>query len=158
MLRCYAVHYHSLNFTLFKLDSNVNQLRTANCKTKAEAISAAFSKEIANNLENFSVSDDSIGLEAEAFFTNANFSGKKIQFILFINDRMVHVKALKAAVESVFSDYMAKGSYPWERISKISSVFPRIFFHFSYNFSSKNFSMEESFWFFQFLKKKRNLI
>ena len=113
VLRAYAVHYHHISFMLFKLDTNTSQLRVFDCKSKEDAITMAFSKEIAQNLTSFSITEPEIGFKAESFFTNGNYSGKKMELLLFINNRMVHAKTVKQTIESVFADYLPKGSHPW---------------------------------------------
>ena len=127
VLKAYSVHYHEINFTLFKagilifknycsfyvsikiiirlniilyekssqMDTNATQVRTKPGFSKQKTIESVFSAEVSKSLENFSFEEKDIGVRVESFFTNANYSGKKMEFLLFINNRMVNSKAIR---------------------------------------------------------------
>jgi DNA mismatch repair protein MLH1 len=51
------------------------------------------------------------------FITGPNYSGKKISFILFINNRLVDCAPLKKAVETVYGHMFQKSVHPWIYLS-----------------------------------------
>ena len=77
------------------MDTNATQVRTKPGFSKQKTIESAFSAEVSKSLENFSFEEKDIGVKVHSFFTNANYSGKKMEFLLFINNRMVNSKAIR---------------------------------------------------------------
>eukprot|EP00511_Aplanochytrium_stocchinoi_P001217 CAMPEP_0204831080 /NCGR_PEP_ID=MMETSP1346-20131115/9796_1 /ASSEMBLY_ACC=CAM_ASM_000771 /TAXON_ID=215587 /ORGANISM="Aplanochytrium stocchinoi, Strain GSBS06" /LENGTH=797 /DNA_ID=CAMNT_0051961809 /DNA_START=100 /DNA_END=2493 /DNA_ORIENTATION=+ len=53
----------------------------------------------------------------KGYVSNANYSRKQSNFILFINNRLVGCSSLKRAVELVYSEYLPKGGYPFVYLS-----------------------------------------
>ncbi|KAN0023203.1 hypothetical protein ACTFIU_011366 [Dictyostelium citrinum] len=49
----------------------------------------------------------------KGFFSSTNYNTKKINFILFINGRLVDSKNLKTGLEQVYSKYLPKGTHPF---------------------------------------------
>ncbi|EAL63764.1 MutL DNA mismatch repair protein [Dictyostelium discoideum AX4] len=49
----------------------------------------------------------------KGFFSSTNYNSKKINFILFINGRLVDSKNLKTGLEQVYSKYLPKGTHPF---------------------------------------------
>jgi len=54
-------------------------------------------------------------LKADVFalVSNANYSVKKMTFILFINNRLVDSNAIKRALERLYQTYLPKGTHPF---------------------------------------------
>ena len=67
-----------------------------------------FGKEQGTNMLSFDKTDSSIGVSVSAYHSNLSYEGKKFQFILFINNRLVNCKSIKQMVESVFATFLGK--------------------------------------------------
>ncbi|KAM9996413.1 hypothetical protein ACTFIY_002599 [Dictyostelium cf. discoideum] len=78
-----------------------------------------------NNNDNNNDDDDNSGNQIKnsnlnrldftmkGFFSSTNYNSKKINFILFINGRLVDSKNLKTGLEQVYSKYLPKGTHPF---------------------------------------------
>ena len=49
----------------------------------------------------------------QGFITNADYSGKKTDLVLFINGRPVDCSPLKKAIENTYSSMLPKAAKPW---------------------------------------------
>jgi hypothetical protein len=56
------------------------------------------------------VEDAALAFSARGWFSNANYSTKKGEFLLFINHRLVNSPAIKKALDAVYANYLPKGS------------------------------------------------
>ncbi|KAG8968902.1 DNA mismatch repair protein [Tulasnella sp. 425] len=61
--------------------------------------------------------DEDPDWEAEAYLTSANYQGKKMILLLFINHRLVESTRIKRAIESVYAPVLPKGSSPFIYLS-----------------------------------------
>ena len=77
------------------MDTSATQVRTKSGLSKEKTIETVFSSDISKNLENFSFNEKETRVKVKSFFTNANYSGKKMELYLFINNRMVNSKAIR---------------------------------------------------------------
>ena len=66
--------------------------------------------------------DSSIGVTVSAYHSNLSYEGKKFQFILFINNRLVNCKSIKQMVESVFATFLGKTTKVGFQIAKTSFI------------------------------------
>ena len=57
----------------------------------------------------FEYEEKSLKFKTNGYMTNANYNVKKMNFLLFINHRLVESTALKKAIEMVYGAYLPKG-------------------------------------------------
>lgn len=93
----YAVHNHSVSFTLKKHGEN-NSIRTQASPSPVEVIRTIYGNEVANSLLKVTAESEDLKFKMSGFISKADYSGKKGQFLLFINHRLVESKALKKAL------------------------------------------------------------
>jgi len=58
-----------------------------------------------------------MGVKVSGVVTNANYSRKRGEVILFINDRLVESSAIKRALDAVFADLLPKGGHAFVYLS-----------------------------------------
>ena len=76
-----------------------------------------YSAAISRELLDFDHEDKSLKFKINGYMTNANYNVKKMNFLLFINHRLVESTALKKAIEMVYGAYLPKGTYPFVYLS-----------------------------------------
>ncbi|KAG1792786.1 histidine kinase-like ATPase [Suillus plorans] len=125
----YAVHNSKVSFSCKKAGSLSPELSTPSCSDASQAIRQLYGHSIAKELLHItasSVSDDNTDMDdpedpeawsADAYFTNANYQGKKIALLLFINHRLVESHRIKRSIESTYSGILPKGSSPFVYLS-----------------------------------------
>lgn len=53
----------------------------------------------------------------KALITNVNYSSKKSTYLMFINHRLVESLTIKAALDQIYSTFLARGSHPFVYLS-----------------------------------------
>ena len=116
----YAVHNSGTAFSLRKAESG--QVGNVLMQTQAgasvsENISSIYGSNIGKELLEISHEDVHLKLKISGSITNANCSTKKLNFLLFINNRLVDCPPLKHSLETVYQNYLPKGGHPFMYIS-----------------------------------------
>jgi len=89
VLARYAVHNPHVGFTLRKQGDAHPALRTPVASSRSENIRIIYGAAISKELLEFSHRDDVFKFEADCLITQVNYSAKKSQMLLFINQRLV---------------------------------------------------------------------
>ncbi|XP_016957723.1 DNA mismatch repair protein Mlh1 [Drosophila biarmipes] len=113
VLARYAVHNPHVGFTLRKQGEAQPALRTPVASSRSENIRIIYGSAISKELLEFSHRDDVFKFEADCLITQVNYSAKKSQMLLFINQRLVESIALKTAIDSVYATYLPRGHHPF---------------------------------------------
>ena len=92
-------------------------LQTLQNSSKIDNIRSIYSSSIASELIEFNHQDNALSFTSSGYISNANYSCKKFNFILFINHRLVSCSPLKRQIESVFNAYLPKGTHPFVYLS-----------------------------------------
>lgn len=93
----YAVHNYKISFMLKKHGEN-NSIKTQISNSSVDVVRVIYGNEVANSLLKVETRDDNLKFQMNGYISNANYSGKKGQFLLFINHRLVESKSLKKAL------------------------------------------------------------
>lgn len=117
----YAVHNPTISFLCKKAGSPSPEISTSPVSDVHQAIRSLYGHAIAKELLHVDVTseqfndgiDDPEKWSAEVYCTNANYQAKKMVFLLFINHRLVESSPLKRAIESVYSGFLPKGTFPF---------------------------------------------
>jgi len=109
----YAVHNYKISFTLKKHGEN-NSIKTQISKSPVDVVRVIFGNEVANSLLKVQTSNEDLKFQMEGYISNANYSGKKGQFLLFINHRLVESKNLKKALfDDLYRTVLPKTVHPF---------------------------------------------
>eukprot|EP00731_Ephydatia_muelleri_P030657 Em0022g171a len=113
----YAIHNSGVAFMLKKHGETIADVRTQETASVKENIGALYGASVSRELLPISSQNPKLGFSLEGFVTNANYSQKKFEFLLFINHRLVDSTALRKAIELVYGAYLPKNSHPYVYLS-----------------------------------------
>jgi DNA mismatch repair protein MLH1 len=114
----YAVHCVGVSFSCKKVGDNTGSSVTvpaaASVKDRIRQIhgSTAASELVAMNVNN-----DRWGFKCDGWISNANYSAKRTQMLLFINHRSVESPAIKKSIEQTYATFLPKGGHPFFYLS-----------------------------------------
>lgn len=104
----YAVHNAKVGFALKKYGER-NDLKTPVNSTFIDNIRMIYGNDIAKELIEIQFQDDKWKFKFFGLITNANFSTKKANTLLFINHRLVDSPILRKSIDMVYNAYLPKG-------------------------------------------------
>ena len=113
----YAIHNEGIGFTLKKYGESIADVRTLSKSSKKDNIQTIYGPTIAKELLEVNVEDAKLCYKMNGFISNANFSVKKVIFLLFINNRLVDCTNLRKAIEVVYVNYLPKDKHPFVYMS-----------------------------------------
>lgn len=113
----YAIHNSGVAFTLKKQGENMADVRTTNGASILDNIRTTYGASVARELLEVSCDNQKYAFKMHGFISNANYSVKKLQFLLFINHRLVDSSALRKAIETLYEAYIPKNSHPFVYVS-----------------------------------------
>ncbi|RKP39943.1 hypothetical protein BJ085DRAFT_14676 [Dimargaris cristalligena] len=113
----YAIHNAGVSMSCKKIGTTATDIHTPVGASIVDIISQTHGGKIRSQLLKLECAHANLGFTAKGYVTNANFSTKKMQFLLFINHRLVDSSSLKKAIESVYTTVLPKGSHPFVYLS-----------------------------------------
>ncbi|KAJ3501592.1 hypothetical protein NM208_g16904 [Fusarium decemcellulare] len=117
MVSRYAIHCQGVGFTCKKAGEASASLSIQAHATVIDRIRQIHGSNVANELLEFSTSEDRWGFKAAGYATNANYSVKKTTLLLFINHRCVESTHIKKAIEQTYSNFLPKNGHPFVYLS-----------------------------------------
>nr|XP_022902874.1 DNA mismatch repair protein Mlh1 [Onthophagus taurus] len=112
----YAIHNNHVGFGL-KKHGETNDIKTSLNSTKIDNIRLIFGAEIAKELVEVMLENETYRFKVSGCVTNPNYSTKKFIFLLFINNRLVECQSLKRSIDQVYATYLPKNSHPFVYLS-----------------------------------------
>ncbi|KPJ03181.1 DNA mismatch repair protein Mlh1 [Papilio xuthus] len=112
----YAIHNSHVGFTLKKFGENTD-IKTAIKSTVVENIRIIHGNNIARELLEIELKDETLKMSLHGFVTNVNYSHKRGTMLLFINHRLVDSQSIRKAVDSVYSTYLPKNAHSYVYLS-----------------------------------------
>jgi DNA mismatch repair protein MLH1 len=113
----YAVHCDGVAFSCKKSGENTTTIATQSNSSTVDRIRQIHGGAVANELIQFTSSDEKYGYSARGWTTNANYHVKKTTLLLFINHRSVDSTNIKKAIEQTYSAFLPKGGHPFTYLS-----------------------------------------
>jgi DNA mismatch repair protein MLH1 len=113
----YAVHCDGVAFSCKKQGENSTTIATQSKSSAVDRIRQIHGSPVANELIEFTSSDEKYGYKARGWTTNANYHVKKTTILLFINHRSVDSTNIRKAIEQTYSTFLPKGGHPFIYLS-----------------------------------------
>ncbi|CZR63228.1 related to DNA mismatch repair protein [Phialocephala subalpina] len=113
----YAVHCDGVAFSCKKHGESSTTISTQSNSSTVDRIRQIHGSSVANELIEFTSSDEKYGYRARGWTTNANYHVKKTTLLLFINHRSVDSTNIRKAIEQTYSAFLPKGGHPWTYLS-----------------------------------------
>jgi DNA mismatch repair protein MLH1 len=113
----YAIHNAGIAFTVKKHGQNLGDVRTINTSSIVDNISTIYGASVVKEILEISCDNQQYGFNMKGYITNANYSMKRLTFLLFINHRLVDSSAIRKAIDAVYSAYLPKGTHPFVYLS-----------------------------------------
>ncbi|KAG1597240.1 hypothetical protein G6F47_007488 [Rhizopus delemar] len=112
----YAVHNSGVSFTCRKIGTNLSDVQTPTSASILDNIRLLYGS-VANELLPVEDNFKELEFKLKGYVSNANYSTKKMTFLLFINNRAVDSSNIKRAIENVYSLLLPKGGHPFIYLS-----------------------------------------
>ncbi|KAK3294783.1 histidine kinase-like ATPase [Chaetomium fimeti] len=113
MVGRYAVHCSNVAFSCKKHGESSTSIAVQATASGLDRIRQIYGGSVANELTEFSTSDDRWAFKAKGLATNANYSTKKTTILLFINHRCVESSNIRKAIEQTYSAFLPKNGHPF---------------------------------------------
>jgi DNA mismatch repair protein MLH1 len=114
----YAVHCLGVSFSCKKAgDNSGSSVSVAASATIKDRIRQIHGTAVANELVALKSEDDRWGFKCEGWISNANYSAKRTNMLLFINHRSVDSAVIKKSVEQTYATFLPKGGHPFFYLS-----------------------------------------
>ena len=117
MVGRYAIHCDGVAFSCKKHGDSGTSISVQTQASTIDRIRQIHGGSVANELIEFSASDDRWGFSASGWATNANYHIKKTTLLLFINHRSVESAHVKKALEQTYSAFLPKNGHPFVYLS-----------------------------------------
>nr|XP_054753016.1 DNA mismatch repair protein Mlh1-like [Lytechinus pictus] len=109
----YAIHNAGVAFTLKKSGESTADVRTSQNASTVDNIRSVFGPSVARELLEINHKNSNLAFTLTGQISNANYSVKRLIFLLFINHRLVDSSSLRKAIEAVYSTYLPKNTHPF---------------------------------------------
>ncbi|KAI0910094.1 histidine kinase-like ATPase [Ustulina deusta] len=117
MVGRYSIHCAGVAFSCKKHGDSGTSISVQSQASILDRIRQIHGGNVANELIQFSASDDRWGFKASGWATNANYHIKKTTLLLFINNRSVESSNIKKALEQTYSTFLPKSGHPFVYLS-----------------------------------------
>lgn len=117
IVQSYAIDNPGIAISCRKGVDGGAELATTREHTSTDAVRLVYGSSLARELVSVEGEDADLGLKISGLASNANYSCKRLTFLLFINKRLVESASLKRAVEEVYVAYLPKGAHPFVYLS-----------------------------------------
>lgn len=113
----YAIHCDGVAFSCKKHGEASTTISTHSNSSTVDRIRQIHGGSVANELIEFTSSDNKWGYRARGWTTNANYHVKRTTLLLFINHRSVENTNIRKAIEQTYSTFLPKGGHPFTYLS-----------------------------------------
>lgn len=113
MVGRYAVHCSHVAFSCKKQGDSSTSISVPATASVIDRVRQIYGASVANELIEYSTSDDRWGFKAEGYATNANYHIKKTTLLLFINHRCVESTNIRKAIDQTYAAFLPKSGHPF---------------------------------------------
>ncbi|CAO3642255.1 unnamed protein product [Cunninghamella blakesleeana] len=113
----YAIHNANVGFTCKKQGSMKADVQTTSTSNTIDTIRQIYGSNVANELLFGERTFEKLDFSMKCHISNANYSVKKMTFLLFINHRSVESQPIKRMIENTYSVLLPKGGHPFVYLS-----------------------------------------
>ncbi|CAO3637397.1 unnamed protein product [Cunninghamella echinulata] len=113
----YAIHNASVGFTCKKQGSMKADIQTTSTTNTIDTIRQIYGSNVANELLFGERVFEKLDFSMKCYISNANYSVKRMTFLLFINHRSVESQPIKRMIENIYSVLLPKGGHPFVYLS-----------------------------------------
>lgn len=117
MVGRYAIHCSHVAFSCKKQGESSTSISVPATASVVDRVRQIYGTSVANELVEYSTSDDRWGFKAEGYATNANYHIKKTILLLFINHRCVESTNIRKAIEQTYAAFLPKSGHPFVYLS-----------------------------------------
>ncbi|KAI3392290.1 hypothetical protein diail_5927 [Diaporthe ilicicola] len=117
MVGRYAIHCSHVAFSCKKQGESSTSISVPATACVVDRVRQIYGASVANELVEYSTSDDRWGFKAEGYTTNANYHIKKTTLLLFINHRCVESTNIRKAIEQTYAAFLPKSGHPFVYLS-----------------------------------------
>ncbi len=117
MVGRYAIHCSHVAFSCKKHGESSTSIAVQTNASVADRIRQIYGGGVANELIEYSTSDDRWGFKAKGLATNANYNIKKTTLLLFINHRSVESSNIRKAIDQTYAAFLPKNGHPFVYLS-----------------------------------------
>jgi DNA mismatch repair protein MLH1 len=117
MVGRYAIHCSNVALSCKKHGESSTSIAVQAGASCVDRIRQIYGGSVANELTEFSTSDDRWAFKAKGLATNANYNTKKTTVLLFINHRCVESSNIRKAIEQTYSAFLPKNGHPFVYLS-----------------------------------------
>lgn len=117
MVGRYAVHCSHVAFSCKKQGESSTSISVPATASVVDRVRQIYGTSVANELVEYSTSDDRWGFKAGGYATNANYHIKKTTLLLFINHRCVESTNIRKAIEQTYAAFLPKSGHPFVYLS-----------------------------------------
>lgn len=117
MVGRYAIHCSHVAFSCKKQGESSTSISVPATASVVDRVRQIYGTSVANELVEYSTSDDRWGFKAEGYATNANYHIKKTTLLLFINHRCVESTNIRKAIEQTYAAFLPKSGHPFVYLS-----------------------------------------
>lgn len=117
IVQSYAIDNPGVSLTCRKSGEGGADLHTLREHSSADAVRLIYGSALAKETIAVEGEEAELGLRVRGLASNANYSSKRLTFVLFINKRLVESVAIRRAIEETYAAYLPKGGHPFVYLS-----------------------------------------
>lgn len=117
MVGRYSVHCKNVAFSCRKHGESGASLSIPAQADVIDRIRLIHTSSVASNLLSLTAENTMLGFKADGWVSTANYSGKKLTLLLFINHRSVESSAIRKAIESTYQPFLPRHGHPFVYLS-----------------------------------------
>lgn len=100
-------------FSLKKQADKIQVVDTKISNSMFHNINILFGQSISSHLLPINLSNEKLCFKIDGYFSNNDLNSKKMNFLLFINSRLVECSMLKNSLKEMYKNYLMKGGHPF---------------------------------------------